>query len=104
MRTHGTGTYTAHAEMKKYNRENEQRADAAERAAVMADWLQGGGAYPQEKLNNAWTSFLWCQFPHDLLTGTAIPTAYTFAWNDELLALNEFGSEETTASVFWPRP
>ena len=29
MQTHGTGTYTAHAEMKKYNRQNEQRADAA---------------------------------------------------------------------------
>ena len=94
MQTHGTGTYTAHAEMKKYNRQNEQRADAAERAAVIADWLQGGGTYPQEKLNKAWTSFLWCQF-HDLLTGTAIPAAYTFAWNDELLALNEFSSEET---------
>jgi len=93
MQTHGTGTYTAHAEMKRYNRKNEQRGDAAERVAVMADWLQGGGTYPQEKLNKAWTSFLWCQF-HDLLTGTAIPAAYPFAWNDELLALNEFGSEE----------
>ncbi len=94
MQTHGTGTYTAHAEMKKYNRQNEQRADAAERAAVMADWLQGGGTYPQERLNKAWTSFLWCQF-HDVLTGTAIPAAYNFAWNDELLALNEFGAVET---------
>ena len=94
MQTHGTGTYTAHSEMKTYNRENELRGDAAERAAIIADWLQGGGTYPQEKLNKAWTSFLWCQF-HDLLTGTAIPAAYPFAWNDELLALNEFGSEET---------
>ena len=93
MKTHGTGCYTSHPEMKKYNRQNEQRADAAERISVIADWLQGGGAYPQEKLNKAWERFLWHQF-HDDLTGTSIPAAYTFSWNDELLSLNEFGSEE----------
>jgi alpha-mannosidase len=94
LQSHGAGGLTAHSEMKTYNRKNEQRADAAERAAVIADWLQGGGAYPQEKLNKAWTSALWCQF-HDILPGTSIDVAYTFAWNDELLALNQFGSEET---------
>ncbi len=94
MRTHGTGCYTSHPEMKKYNRQNEQRADAAERVSVIADWLQGGGTYPQEKLTKAWERFLWHQF-HDDLTGTSIPAAYTFSWNDELLSLNEFGSEET---------
>lgn len=94
MRTHGTGCYTSHPEMKKYNRQNEQRGDAAERLAVMADWLQGGGTYPQEKLTRAWERFLWHQF-HDDLTGTSIPDAYTFSWNDELLSLNEFASEET---------
>jgi alpha-mannosidase len=94
MRTHGTGCYTSHPEMKKYNRQNEQRGDAAERLAVMADWLQGGGTYPQQKLTRAWERFLWHQF-HDDLTGTSIPDAYTFSWNDELLSLNEFGSEET---------
>jgi alpha-mannosidase len=94
MKTHGTGCYTSHPEMKKYNRRNELRADAAERIAVIADWLQGGGTYPQEKLNKAWERFLWHQFHNDL-TGTSIPAAYTFSWNDELLSLNEFGSEET---------
>jgi alpha-mannosidase len=94
MQTHGTGCYTSHPEMKKYNRRNELGADAAERISVMADWLQGGGTYPQEKLNQAWERFLWHQF-HDDLTGTSIPAAYTFSWNDELLSLNEFGAEET---------
>ena len=94
MKTHGSGCYTSHPEMKKYNRRNELRADAAERISVMADWLQGGGTYPQEKLNKAWERFLWHQF-HDDLTGTSIPAAYTFSWNDELLSLNEFGSVET---------
>ena len=96
MQTHGTGCYTSHPEMKKYNRQNEQRADAAERASVIAAWLQGGGTYPQEKLTKAWERFLWHQF-HDDLTGTSIPAAYTFSWNDELVALNEFGSEERHA-------
>ena len=97
MQTHGTGCYTSHPEMKQYNRRNEQRADAAERLSVVADWLQGGGTYPQEKLNQAWERFLWHQF-HDDLTGTSIPAAYMFSWNDELLSLNEFGSEETHAA------
>lgn len=95
--TLGPGSYTTHPEMKQYNRENEQRGDAAERASVMADWLQGGGTYPQERLTGAWQRFLWAQF-HDVISGTAIPEAYTFVWNDELLALNEFGSEETRAA------
>ncbi len=83
--------------MKKYNRQNELRADAAERLATMADWLYGGTTYPQERLNKSWARFLWHQF-HDDLTGTSIPEAYTFSWNDELLALNEFGAEVTHAA------
>lgn len=94
MKTHGTGCYTSHPEMKKYNQRNELRGDAAERISVIADWLHGGGTYPQEKLTRAWERFLWHQF-HDDLTGTSIPAAYTFSWNDELLSLGDFGSEET---------
>lgn len=93
MQTHGVGCYTAHPEMKQYNRQNELCADAAEHSAVMADWLQGGGTYPQEKINGAWNRFLWHQF-HDDLTGTSLAQAYTFSWNDELLSLNEFNSVE----------
>ena len=93
MSTHGAGCYTAHPEMKQYNRRNELGADAAERSAVVADWLSGGGTYPQEKLTKAWERFLWHQF-HDDLTGTSLPAAYTFSWNDELLSLNEFHAVE----------
>jgi alpha-mannosidase len=90
MTAHGTGCYTSEAAMKQWNRKNEQLADAAERASVAADWL-GGAAYPDETLRTAWTRFLWHQF-HDDLTGTSIPQAYTFSWNDELLSLNQFAS------------
>jgi len=96
LTTHGTGCYTSQAVMKKWNRENEQLADAAERAAVLADWL-GGAAYPREKLQDAWVRFLWHQF-HDDMTGTCIPEVYPFSWNDEVLSLNQF-SEVLTHSV-----
>lgn len=88
--THGTGCYTAQAIMKRWNRKNELLADDAERAAVVADWL-GGTKYPKEQLNTAWVRFIWHTF-HDDLTGTSIPEAYAFSWNDEILSLNQFGS------------
>jgi alpha-mannosidase len=90
MTTHGTGCYTSQSAMKLFNRKNELLADAAERASVTADWL-GGSPYPGDALKSTWIQFLWHQF-HDDLTGTSIPEAYTFSWNDELLALNRFSS------------
>lgn len=88
MTRHGVGCYTSQAVMKRWNRKCEQLADAAERAAAIADWL-GGATYPREKLNEAWIRFLWHQF-HDDLTGTSIPEAYPFSWNDQLIAMNQF--------------
>jgi alpha-mannosidase len=90
MTDHGVGCYSSQAAMKRWNRQNELLADAAERAAVLADWL-GGATYPRAVLRRAWERFLWHQF-HDDLTGTSIPQAYTFSWNDELISLNEFGA------------
>ncbi len=85
---HGTGCYTSQAAMKRFNRKNERLADAAEKAAVAAWWL-GGAEYPREQLRGAWTRVLWHQF-HDDLTGTSIPAAYVFSWNDEAIAANTF--------------
>ena len=96
MDLHGNGCYTSQAAMKLYNRQNEHLGDAAERAAVMADWL-GVAAYPGEKLTEAWQRVIWHQF-HDDLTGTSIPRAYEFSWNDELLSLKTF-SDVLTHSV-----
>ncbi len=90
MTDHGAGCYTSQSAMKRWNRCNERLADAAERAAVAAHWL-GGLPYPRETLREAWTRFLWHQF-HDDLTGTSIPEAYVFSWNDEILSLNQFAS------------
>lgn len=95
MTRHGTGCYTSQAAMKRWNRKNELLADAAERASVMAHWL-GGAAYPRETLRQAWIRFLAHQF-HDDLTGTSVPEAYTFSWNDEAIAQNQFASVVTDA-------
>lgn len=95
MTRHGVGCYSSQAAMKRWNRENELLADAAERAGVTAHLL-GGYAYPRETLHEAWVRFLWHQF-HDDLTGTSIPEAYEFSWSDELLSLNQFSTVVTSA-------
>jgi len=96
LKTHGTGCYTSQAAMKKFNRENELLADTAERAAVVAQWLTGT-PYPGERLREAWTRVLWHQF-HDDLTGTCIPQAYQFSWNDEIASLNQFAGVLTAST------
>jgi alpha-mannosidase len=96
LKTHGTGCYTAQAALKTFNRQNELLADGAERAAVAADYL-AGQTYPSERLREAWTRFLWHQF-HDDLTGTCIPQAYQFSWNDELTSMNQFAGVLSSAT------
>ncbi|MCX7800122.1 MAG: hypothetical protein N2109_07255 [Fimbriimonadales bacterium] len=101
MTAHGTGCYTSQAAMKEWNKRNELLADAAERAAVAA-WLLAGKPYPRAVLQDAWVRFLWHQF-HDDLTGTSIPQAYEFSWNDELLAMNRFADVLTSSLAAWCR-
>ncbi len=45
--------------------------------------------YDQARIHDAWLRFLPGQF-HDLMAGTALPIAYEFAWNDQIIAQNEF--------------
>jgi alpha-mannosidase len=77
-------------------RKNELLADAAEKASVAAAWL-GGRPYPLERLNNAWTLVMGGQF-HDILPGTATPKAFEFAWNDDVIAMNQFAGIMTSAT------
>jgi len=85
---HSAGSITSQAYRKRWNRQNELLADAAEKASIGAAWL-GSRAYPQERLNNAWTLVMGGQF-HDILPGTATPRAFEFSWNDDVLAMNQF--------------
>lgn len=96
LKTHGTGCYTAQAAMKRFNRQNELLADDAEKSAVAAAYLTGL-TYPTERLREAWTRFLWHQF-HDDLTGTCIPQAYQFSWNDEITSMNQFAGVLTSST------
>jgi alpha-mannosidase len=95
MKTHGVGCYTSQAAMKRFNRENELLGTAAEQAAVAAE-IVAGLPYPRDRLREAWIRMLWHQF-HDDLTGTSIPQAYQFSWNDELVSANQFAGVLTSS-------
>ncbi len=96
LTNHSAGSLTSEAVHKRWNRKNEILADAAERASTAAVWL-GGPAYPRERLTDAWTLVLGGQF-HDLMAGTATPKAYTYSWNDDVIALNQFAGVLTRAA------
>ena len=96
LTNHSAGSLSSQAAMKRWNRKNELLADAAERASVAADWL-GAAPYDRARIGDAWLRFLPGQF-HDLMAGTALPKAYEFAWNDQVLAMNEFAGVLSQAS------
>jgi len=85
---HSTGVLSSQAYTKNLNRDAEILADASERAALAAHLLNGA-EYPYGTLNHAWGLMLRNQF-HDNLPGTSIPKAYEHAWNDGIIALNQF--------------
>jgi alpha-mannosidase len=97
MKTHGVGHPYVSGRNKLLNRNNESLADAAERASLLAE-LTTGLEYPGERLREAWTRVLWHHF-HDDITGTAIPQAYQFTWNDEFVSLNQLAGVLTSATA-----
>ena len=94
---HSAGSLTSQAYHKRWVIKNENLADAAERASIAAEWM-GGLAYPQKRLNDAWMLALGGHF-HDTAAGTATPRAYQFAWNDDIIAANQFATVLTSAST-----
>ena len=93
---HSAGSLTSEAYQKRWMRKNELLADAAEKASIAAEWL-AARSYPRERLNDAWTLVMGGQF-HDLLPGTATPKAFEFAWNDDVIAMNQFAGVLTSAA------
>ena len=93
---HSAGSLTSEAYHKRWNRKNELLADAAEKASIAAQWM-GGRTYPQQRLNDAWTLVMGGHF-HDTAAGTATPRAYEFAWNDDVIAMNQFAGVLTSAT------
>ncbi|HEY0097727.1 MAG TPA: glycoside hydrolase family 38 C-terminal domain-containing protein [Pyrinomonadaceae bacterium] len=96
LTNHSAGSINSQTYQKRWNRQNELLADAAERASVGALWL-GARPYPLARLNDAWTLVMGGQF-HDILPGTATPKAFEFSWNDDVIALNQFAGVLTSAT------
>jgi len=88
LTNHSAGSLTSQAYQKRWIRHHELLADAAEKSSIAAQWL-GARTYPLERLNDAWTLAMGAHF-HDLAAGTATPRSYEFAWNDDVIALNQF--------------
>ncbi|MBN1534739.1 MAG: alpha-mannosidase [Spirochaetes bacterium] len=87
---HSAGSLTSQAIMKRLNFKNEFLADAAERAAALAQ-ITGAAGYPYARLLAGWERVIASQM-HDILPGTCTPEAYSYSYNDEFVALNTFGS------------
>jgi alpha-mannosidase len=96
LTNHSAGSLTSQAYQKRWIRKEELLADAAEKASIAAEWL-GARPYPLERLNNAWTLVMGGHF-HDLAAGTATPKAYEFAWNDDVIAMNQFAGVLNSAT------
>jgi len=96
LTNHSAGSLTSEAYQKRWNRKNELLADAAEKASIAAEWL-GGRPYPLKRLNDAWTLVMGGHF-HDIMAGTATPKSYEYAWNDQVLAMNQFAGVLTSAT------
>lgn len=90
LTNHSAGSLTSQAYQKRWIRREELLADAAEKSSLVAQWLSAR-RYPMERLNGAWTLAMAAHF-HDLAAGTATPRAYQFAWNDDVIAMNQFST------------
>src|ERR1700683_614710 len=88
LTNHSAGSLTSQAYQKRWIRKEELLADAAEKSSLAAEWL-GARPYPLDRLNDAWTLAMGGHF-HDIAAGTATPKAYEFAWNDDVIAMNQF--------------
>ncbi len=95
MRSHGVGAYTSWGLLKKWNRQNELLADAAEKASSLAYWL-GVSDYPSLQLQEAWVRTIWQQH-HDGITGTSTLKANDYSTNEYYIANRSFARTLTSA-------
>ena len=85
---HGTGCYTARTLSKRWNRQAEQLAAAAELSCAFAGFL-GRMEYPKDELNTAWKRVIAHQF-HDDMTGTSNEVSYQRNWDDLMVSQQQF--------------
>ena len=87
---HGTGCYTSRCLSKRWNRQAEQLAQAAEMSCAFAGFL-GRIEYPKDELNTAWKRVIAHQF-HDDMTGTSEEISYRRNWDDLMVSQQQFAS------------
>jgi len=85
---HGTGCYTSRCLSKRWNRQAEQLAAAAEISCAFAGFL-GRMEYPREELGAAWKRVIAHQF-HDDMTGTSEEISYRRNWDDLMVSQQQF--------------
>ena len=85
---HGTGCYTSRLWSKRWNRQAQQLAAAAEHASAFAGFMNRL-PYPKDNLNTAWKRIIAHQF-HDDMTGTSLEVCYPRNWNDLMVSQQEF--------------
>ncbi len=95
MTSHGAGAYTSRTASKRLNAQNENLADTAEKACVLADSI-GVYNYPSEIFRSAWKRVAVHQF-HDDITGTSIMDVYNDSHADYFTSLSQFKNEYTGA-------
>src|ERR1044072_6212852 len=96
LTNHSAGSLTSQGYQKRWLRKEEIMAGAEEKASIAAQLL-GARPYPQQRLNDAWTLVMGGHF-HDIAAGTATPRSYEFAWNDDVIAMNQFAGVLTNAT------
>ncbi len=95
MTAHGAGAYTSRTISKRLNAQNENLADTAEKACVLANEIKVY-KYPQKSINDAWKRVIRHQF-HDDITGTSNMEVYNESCNDYFVSLSQFQNEYTGA-------
>ncbi len=100
LQNHAKGCFAVHSGIKQWNRQAENRLQAAEKWSAVADW-QLGIPYP-DNFTHAWKQVLFNQF-HDILAGTSLEAAYHDARNSfgEALAIADRNLNAAVQALAW---
>lgn len=100
LQNHAKGCFSVHSGIKQWNRQAENRLQAAEKWSAVTYW-QLGTPYPSD-FTHAWKQVLFNQF-HDILAGTSLEAAYQDSRNSfgEALAIADRNLNNAVQSLAW---
>jgi alpha-mannosidase len=101
LQHHARGCYAAQSDIKRLNRQTEWALLSAEKYATLAQRLIGL-PYPAADLTRAWKNVLFNQF-HDIMAGTALPSAYDDAAGafGEARSIADRAATEARQAIAW---